>query len=244
MVATDKNKVWHSISEYRHTHTYNTNKNCIKNIIESRGVSYLAHFTPIENIESILYSGVLDCKWMDSHGIPHSICDPQRLDNKRNASCLSIALPNYQFFYLMRRFRYPNRTWCVVLFDPRILWELDVAFYYTNAANRCVRDRPVDEFKTPQALAKMFDSSVYDRYELERNYHLPSYCTTDPQAEVLVFNRIDTFYIKYLIFEQGTYFNPQDILNIPCYYENPNSINSFFGKRCDYSFWQNHKERV
>ena len=165
--------------------------------------------------------------------------DLQRLDNKKNASCLSIGLPNYRYFFTLRKGRYQNRTWCVVLLDTAILWELDAAFYYTNAANNVVRHRSEGEFKNIQALKKMFDSSVFDRSFLERSYNLPSYCTTDPQAEVLVFDKISPSYIKGLVFENTVPYFEGNTGRVPCFPERSFGTNTFFGRRCDFAFWQN-----
>ncbi len=214
-------------------------KRNIERIIKSRKVNYITHFTPLDNLSSIINDGIIPRDWLDTQFRKYKFCDDQRLDNKTDASCLSIGLPNYRFFYSLRKHRYPSRTWCVVLLDPKVLWELDVAFYFTNAANHTVRDRSVDGFKTPQALEKMFDSSVHDRTHLEMNFDLPSYCTTDPQAEVLVFDKIDPSYIKHIVFEGDIPFSFRKQSKIPCSSAPAYGLNTYFGPRCDYSFWKN-----
>ena len=222
----------------------NSSQESIKRIVRERQIRYLVHFTPVDNIQSILENGVVSRASLDQNHTFYTYNDGQRLDNKKNASCLSISLPNYRYFFSLRKQRYQDRTWCVVLLKPSILWEMDCAFFQTNAANNIVRHRPVQEFKGPQALNKMFDSSLFNRKSLEQNHRLPVYCTTDPQAEVLVFDRISPDYIEGLAFENNVPYwlknmIPNSLSHIHLIAEPAFGTNTFFGRRCDYSFWQN-----
>lgn len=97
----------------------------------------------------------------------------------------------------------PGDTFVLLELDPSLLYELDCAFYPTNAASNRVRHASKTEFQGAQALENMFADGVpcpagtYSRAK----WNLDSCETSDPQAEVLVFETIPARYIKCVLFE-------------------------------------------
>lgn len=172
----------------------------IKAFVESREVRHLVHFTQAIDVTSILRHGLLSRAAMDWMKIAYNQTDQFRLDGHRDASCLSISFPNHKMFSRKRQRLTYSGPWAVLQIDPSVLWELDCAFYYTNAANHCFQTVQLSQLKTVAALGSMFG----DVGRLQRN-KMPGmkiYWTTDPQAEVLVFDRVAPRYITRIFLEE------------------------------------------
>ena len=184
----------------------------IQQICKDRGITTLVHFTRIEKLRDILHEGLLDHQsLLKKHGQQFAPNDRKRLDRHKEAICLSISFPNHQLF---NKFSRPNEgsppdysQWVVLLLDAKVLWELDCAFCQENAASNAVRYISLAERKKPDALKNMFvdvcrdtKGNVYQRQSLQ----IPDYYPTHPQAEVLVFDRIRTEYIKEVHFYNET----------------------------------------
>lgn len=202
----------------------------IQKICQMHGIEELVHFTHIANLTSILQYGLLGRTQLESMSWvePPKYNDIHRLDGQREAICLSITFPNYKMFY---KYSFNNRSdWVVLLLKPSILWELDCKFYQENAASNNAKENTTEirtqARKQPEALKKLF--SDYGRIKREI-LEIPNNFTTDPQAEVLVFNQIDTQYINAVHFYN---------LNIGNRWakQNPgNFLQSFYGE-CRYYF--------
>lgn len=117
--------------------------------------------------------------------------DKYRLDGKINGISLSISFPNSKMFYKYRISG--NRDWVVIIYDKQILRQKDCAFFKLNAADHRMRDIPINELKTISAFNAMFLRTSEDE-------KLPEKFTTDEQAEVMVFERIENSYIKKIVF--------------------------------------------
>ncbi len=176
----------------------------IQQICEDRGITTLVHFTRIEYLRNILHEGLLDHQsLLKKHGQQFSPNDKQRIDGHKEAICLSISFPNRQLF---QKFSWSDvhgqpdySGWVVLVLDAKVLWELDCAFCQENAASNAVRHILIEERKNPEALENMFTEvcrdtkgNVYQRQSLQ----IPDNYPTHPQAEVLVFDRISSDYIK------------------------------------------------
>lgn len=193
----------------------------IKQICEERGIIALCHFTGIEKLQNILQEGLLSRSLLETRKPQPKFNDQKRLDGCRDAICLSISFPNFQLF---NRFSRPTENsppdyshWIVLLLKPKVLWELDCAFCQENAASNAVRSIPLEARKKPDALEGMFidvcsdtKGNIYRRQSLQIPEHYP----THPQAEVLVFNQIQTEHIEEVHFydetslERWRYSNP------------------------------------
>ena len=175
----------------------------IKQICEEQGIITLCHFTRIENLQNILQEGLLSRKLLETRKPQPKFNDQKRLDERRDAICLSISFPNFQLF---NKFSRPTQKsqpdysqWAVLLLKTEVLWELDCAFCQENAAAKTVRSIQMKERKKPDALKGMFVDVCRDTREViyqRQSLRIPSHYPTHPQAEVLVFNRIQTEHIK------------------------------------------------
>ena len=165
----------------------------IRNFINNRHIDELVHFTYVDNLESILENGLLPVRDLYYNRINHYYNDENRLEGRRDAVCLSISFPNYKMFFKYRH--YDNDNWCVIGLDPSILYEKDCLFCITNAASNYETRRNNYDKKNLRGLSKLFYD---DGYRYEEN--IPLSYPTDPQAEVLVLDKIETPYINSIYF--------------------------------------------
>ena len=209
----------------------------IQQICEERGITTLVHFTRIGNLRNILHEGLLDHQsLLKRHGQQFAPNDRKRLDGHKEAICLSISFPNYQLF---SKFSWSDNDsqsdysgWVVLVFDAKVLWELDCAFCQENAASNAVRYISLEERKKPNALKGLFvdvcrdtKGNIYQRQSLQ----IPDDYPTHPQAEVLVFDRIQTDYIKEIHFYDASalkqwrnsnpWINPEELLHNQQYFQ-------------------------
>jgi hypothetical protein len=159
--------------------------------VESRGIKLLLHFTKLQNLASILKSGIVPRQSLESGGVEFLYCDESRLDREISASCLSICHPNYKMFYNLRM-RDAQQQWVVVACKPAVLWEKDCAFCVENAAGNSVTSIPIAQRKGVEAFNAIF--APVDGKPLRTAIKLPDACPTNPQAEVLVFDVIEPEY--------------------------------------------------
>ncbi len=207
----------------------------ISELCSKKGIVNLIHFTRIENLKEILQKGLVNREELSR--LPESerpiFNDRERFDGHIEAVCLSISFPNYQMFYKLNMDK-PD-DWVVLLLDSSILWELDCAFCQTNAASSIVSKIPLEQRKTYKALVQMFtDEENIFRDELG----IPANYTTNPQAEVLVFDTIPIRYIRGVNFRSISAMKAWQYLH--SYPENISldASDTYFRPRLDYAKWQ------
>ncbi|WP_313487166.1 DarT ssDNA thymidine ADP-ribosyltransferase family protein [Atlantibacter hermannii] len=164
----------------------------VQEVVQEREITRLFHFTHSDNLSSILENGLLSRSELDEEGNEYNydFNDEDRFDGHRDAICLSISFPNAKMFWRYRNLK-PG-DWVILEINPYILWTKDCAFYPTNAASNNVRFKALDLMKGCEAFNALFFDEVFG---IQREVNLPAKYTTDVQAEVLVFEKIDTEYI-------------------------------------------------
>lgn len=195
-------------------------------ILKGKKIHRLVHFTSLSNLESILSNGLLSREILDLLSYNYVYSDPIRLDNKRDFISNSISFPNYKMFY-SKMMEDPKKDWAVLSIDSDILIDkLDTEFYRTNCASsnpsKC-RFNPCSN----EALEDMY-------YTSNREPDLPSSFTTDPQAEVMIKDRIDPSYINCVdtqIFNSDVYYLTNN------FHVNYNDGPDLFTYRKDYKRW-------
>lgn len=172
----------------------------MREAVERKGIKNLWHFTRIENTKSILLNGIVPRSLHDEKAIITTYNDPYRLDGFISANCLSISYPNYKMFYRLR-YENPGSEWVVMAIDPCILWGKKCAFCHDNAASSCVRAIPVQNRMGQTAFENLF--SPVEGKPTRDELGLPDRFTTNPQAEVLVFDTIEPSYIKGIVVDSS-----------------------------------------
>ena len=212
--------------------------NEIERIVSERNIRWLVHFTRIENLESILTNGLIprnNFAELDSEPLTN---DKIRLDGFLDATSLSIESPNYRMFWKCRcdareQHSITHENWVVLGIKPNILWEKDCAFCATNAANNAVVQIAIEERKGASAFGKLF--SEVDEKPSREEMRINDRCPTDPQAEILVFDRIEPEFIFGAVFKDNKKIDsfrekfPQKKFKI---------FSDLFFPREDYNYWQ------
>ena len=223
----------------------------IQQFCEERGIKTLCHFTRIKYLRSILHEGLLDHQsLLKRHGQQFVPNDKQRIDGHKEAICLSISFPNsplFSKFSWSDDKKQPDYSgWVVLLLDAKVLWELDCAFCQTNASSGAVipllLDEQIDKQKIPKALKDIFAEDYYDsKREIwirRQDLQIPEHYTTDPQAEVLVFDPISAKYIKEVHFYAETARKQWLSRNSSTHSQTFSSNRDYFDGRRDSAFWK------
>src|SRR5579871_632070 len=178
----------------------------IKEYCAEKGITSLIHFTKMSNVNSILCEGllgrdILECRPPNRQP---QFNDELRLDGHKEAVCLSISFPNYKMFYKCKLVSKQQSEWVVLLIKAEVLWELDCAFCFENAASKNVTVIPIEQRKSVNAFRQMFgDIGTTCRAQL----NIPNNYPTHPQAEVLAFDPIPPRYINSIHFYSLTLCN-------------------------------------
>lgn len=205
----------------------------VQEVCKRHSVTSLFHFTRRDNLAGILQRGILSRRTLEGHSIENAIINDQdRLDNYPNASCLSISFPNYKMFYKYRT--QTQSEWVVLELHASILWKLDCAFCHTNAAAAEVRKIPLEQRKGVTALEQLFNDPLIGLPQAK----VPPNYTTNPQAEVLVFDPIPTRYLKAIHFQDKTSLQPWEKGDTRLFWCKFVSNKTYFEPRMDYKQWQ------
>ena len=176
-------------------------RDAIRAYCAARRIDTLIHFTRLENLAGILADGILPRSGPGGQARRVIFNDGVRIDGHKDAVCLSVSFPNYKMFYKYRQTD-QTKTWAVLLIRADVLWELDCAFCWANAACSAISKCPLAGRKDPSSLERMFA----DQCEVSgicRATCIPDWYPTNPQAEVLAFSGVARRYVT------AAYFNDQ-----------------------------------
>lgn len=200
----------------------------------ARRIDTLLHFTRLENLLGILANGFLPRKTLDEQGSQAIVNDDYRIDGHRDAVCLSIGFPNYKMFYRHRQ-RERAATWTILLLRPDVLWELECAFYWANAAFSHMNKVPLAVLAEPSSLAKMFADACAVTGTSRLSCSIPDGYPANPQAEVLVLSRVPQSYVTEVHFESEI---ARSRFLLPRNADFRIRVDSrYFRPRCDYRVW-------
>lgn len=213
----------------------------IRKSAERREIRYLVHFTQLDNVPSILEHGLLSRRELDERGIPYRWNDENRLDKALDAISLSISFPNYRMFFPLRK-KNGEARWAVLMLDRSILWKYKCAYYYTNAASGELRDEWRGDLQSPEAFERVFASEIEGRSRAKEILKY-EYYTTDPQAEVLVFQPIPPERVFAVCVENYEDLESLELLirGCNCQKVRIEVFKKFFGPREDYERWRNQE---
>ena len=202
----------------------------IEKFIAERGIKSLFHFTRLDNLASILESGLLTKDACQQGGIVPTINDPLRYDGT-GAVCATISFPNYKMFYRLRCDN-PDVEWVVLKLKRSLLWRKHCAFCSTNAGDGSVYTIPIEQRQGLAPLQAMFgDYGIIKREDLA----IPDHYPTNPQAEVLLLDGASVDDITGVYFQrsvtQRQYAGTHDW--VPCHLNG-----GFFNGRSDWKSWK------
>jgi hypothetical protein len=164
--------------------------NYIRALVRERKIPYLVHFTPKNNLDSILSDGLLSRNALI--GRQFTATDEHRTDGWLDWISLSLSFPNYKMFYPKRNQLQEVDGWVVLLIRSDVLWELECKYFLTNAASSEMRAFPEEYWSSCKALKDMFGQDEYRK-------GIPTWYTTDPQAEVMVKEQIPINFIRKVV---------------------------------------------
>jgi len=200
----------------------------ISKLAIDRGIKSLIHFTPINNLASIIGDGLYSRSSLKGKEFIYT--DEQRHDGWWDWISLSVSFPNYKMFYLKRNQLTAAEGWVVILLEPKILWELECRYLLTNAASREKRLLNDEHWSSVDAFNGLFGS------ETDRE-GLPDRFATDPQAEVMVQGHIPISYIRDIVVSDNSVKGRLDEIDeVVSVSVNP----TFFRPRPDYEHWTGH----
>ena len=204
----------------------------IQDVVLSRKIDVVWHFTQLSNLDSILEKGLLPRNKLLDHNFVSVFNDSQRLDGYLDAICCSISYPNYRMLSKLMA-ENPDSKWILLAIHPSMLWERECAFNKTNAASTSMTSISIEKRKGHEALEGLF--SDIEGITNRKSRKLADNLTTDPQAEVLVFGHITNNQIYGVVFQDEAtekeymekYLDTRFISN-----------KSMFSPRKDYETWQ------
>lgn len=156
-----------------------------------RQITHLYHFTPLQNVRSILTHGLVSAR-----DLKDDVADGFRTDNNRRDGfpqciCLSIGTIYHDMLRSKQKLNRRNE-WVVFVVDASVLWEHDCRFCWLNAASSEIKDTRAF-IGGPWAFRRMFaDYKTFGSSPLtvREKDNLPDNFPTDRGAEVQVFGRI------------------------------------------------------
>lgn len=179
--------------------------NRFRDRLRDRGITTLMHFTPAQNLPSIVEHGLLPAQTLDEAGLPYVYTDGRRLDGARNAISLSITCCNWAMLSRLRRIA-PRQPWVLIGLNAELMVGANCSFYQHNAASGCYA-RDWKQYRGLQDFENMFaDFSPSSRFRgssYRGDHGIPPRLTTDPQAEVLHFGGISAEWIDFVIIENA-----------------------------------------
>ncbi|MDA7841463.1 DUF4433 domain-containing protein [Gammaproteobacteria bacterium] len=170
-----------------------------KNIIDSRNISELIHFTPRRNIELIKTHGLISAKQAHIKKLPITRNDFKRLDNKKEGICLSITYANE---YVLGKFKKKyGGKWSIIVVDPMVILTKKCFFYDCNAASSKFHNCSDEYLSSSEAFEGMFARSIQtSNGPRARAWGSRKNLTTDVQAEIIVTESIATNYLEFINF--------------------------------------------
>jgi ssDNA thymidine ADP-ribosyltransferase, DarT len=209
--------------------------NSIREFIATRNIPYLVHFTRIENVMSILKNGITPRASLVS-GFHFN--DEMRLDRFSESTSFSISFPNWQMFYRCRcAERNRGANWVVLAISTEALLTHPCLFFPTNAASRCFQDEGHEAFSTRMGITGLNSMFPDDPPGVREARGLPDKTTTDPQAEILVFDRVPPEQIGAISLMRSDG-STEALIRRQMPTLRLNVGGKLFNRRADYKFWQ------
>ena len=200
----------------------------IKTIIENRRIPTLFHFTPIENLESILTNGLIPRDELVQQGIPFKQTDDLRLDGITAGTCFSITKPNMGLLRQKRIHGEGNIAVLECAANTLLLYPF-VAFPGNAAGGNFAKDKSEN---THRYVGINGLKNLFLNKELRKNRKLAAEAPTDNQSEIIFLEKIDMNRI--LRIHIPIEVDPQLIIKYKQFVDESDSLNFHFPCDCDF----------
>ena len=179
----------------------------IPRFLEARKITSLFHFTSIENLESIATHGFLGRESLNSRNLSFTTSDPIRYEPILDGICFSLSRPNH---YMAARKIISGHE--MVLLELQGLDNLLSNYNFISSPGNFgspklkqrIQSWP-EEFIGGQGLMNLFEN-----LEIREKYNVPDYEPTDPQAEIIVVERVPWVYVKKIYFPNATEYSVKE----------------------------------
>ena len=218
----------------------NERRSAYRYLVEERDVQYLMHFTPVENIQSILDNGIIPRYYLMRDRKNVVVTDEERWDNRPDCTSFSISFPNYRMMFKKQN----DFKFALLLVDPAVLLDLsiDQIYYLPDNAARMSK-YGIDNYKGLDALKGLFSTPVKTNIgtKTREELDIPDCFPSNPQAEVFIGGTVKPKYIKAVVVDDPSYAKAlRNKLRLPPDWDESmvgHSI-SYFKQRVDYKYWQ------
>ena len=172
----------------------------ISNIIKTRNITQLVHFTKKQNINSIIKNGLLSIEELKKRNLEYIYNDPERRDDWNYTISLSITNKNlFLFESFKRRQKLIDSDFVEIKIDPSVIIDNECIFCDTNAASHTFdiyrqNEEELAILKTWIAFDAMFKKTVKrhtlnEKGKIKRFNQKPNE-TTCSQAEICLIGNI------------------------------------------------------
>lgn len=179
----------------------------IPRFLAARKITSLFHFTSIKNLESIVSNGFLGRETLTERGLTFKITDQIRHEPVLDGICFSLSRPNY---YMAARKIISGHE--MILLELQELEGLLANYNFiaspgnfgSPTLKKRVENWP-EEFFGGQGLMNLFRNS-----EIRRKYAIPDFEPTDPQAEIILLERLPWSYVRKIYFPNETKYSVKE----------------------------------
>ncbi len=212
----------------------------IEEYLDFRNVTELIHFTSFDNLSTILKHGLLSVSTQEKMGLKSIRSDSG--NQLLNFISLSISFPNY--LMLWNKLHHLDNKWIMLTINPIILANKyqDVLYCPHNATKylNYIFNYP-DQLKGIAGIQRLFSDRITTKAgeKTRGDLALTDNFTSNPQAEVLVKERISIEYITGILAPTNDVHNEVETL-VKSRNLNINSSYSreYFSYRHDFAYWK------
>lgn len=165
----------------------------IKRGIQARNIERLCHFTKSSKLLHIMSSedGILSNNFFDDLEEILDKNDRRRLDGKEDYVCCSVQYPNSWYLDKIKNSDPLFQEWVILFINPELMLNNSTYFCHRNAAS----DYGSNLKRGFEGFSAMFNQTVQGKFLIRRPSSMLTCCTTDGQAEVLLYKNVPRSFI-------------------------------------------------